>query len=137
MRNVRTGKGASLLINNITVPITSLKSNLNTEYAKATDSANYVAATDTLYTAQVPGETNLKVSVEGHFDLSQTSAAIFSLIQTGAVVSATVYDFPSSVFASGNFNVGNGSTTLTVPGSTMYTFSCDLISNGPYTLGGG
>lgn len=142
MRNIRTGKGASLAIGGNTlpganiVPITSIKSNVNIEYAKATDSGSYVASSDTLYSIQEPGETAMKATIEGNFDLNQTSSAIFALITGGALVAATIYDATGSIFASGMWNISNGSTTLTVPGASMYSFSCDLMSYGVYTLGG-
>ena len=142
--NVRTGKGASLTINGNVVNVTSLKSNIKTEWAKSTDSAAYDATDDLLFTTQVPGETNLEVDVEGNFDLNSTSANVIALIRNGGVldnggapVPAVVKSSASTTFCTGNFNVESGSVNLMVPGAQMYTFSCKLMSNGPYTLGGG
>jgi hypothetical protein len=135
--NRRTGKGAYLLLGGNRVEVTSLKSNVATEWARSTDSSDYDAADDILFGSQQPGETRLEVDVEGNFDLNSTSANVIGLIRKGALVPASIYSTPSTPFASGNFNVENGSVSLTVPGATMYTFTCKLTSNGPFTLGGG
>ena len=142
--NRRTGKGAYLTINGNRVEVTSLKSNINTEWAKSTDSSDYDATDDILFSSQQPGETHLEIDVEGNFDLTTTSPNVIALIRNGGVagqggapVPVVVYSSPTTKFVSGNFNVESGSVNLTVPGATMYTFSCKLMSNGPYTLGGG
>ncbi|MDR3632623.1 MAG: hypothetical protein P4L84_02235 [Isosphaeraceae bacterium] len=133
----RTGKGAYLTLNGNRVEVTSLKSNVTTEWAKSTDSSDYDATDDILFSSQQPGETHLEIDVEGNFDLATTSANVISLIRKGGLVPAVIYSSSTTTFATGNFNVESGSVNLTVPGATMYTFSCKLNSNGPYTLGGG
>lgn len=133
--NAVTGKGASLTLDGNVVAVTSIKPKTNAEWADATDSSFFVAATNTLYKGQKKGAVQLELAIEGNFDPTTTNAEIFTQIITGqGTHTAVVNSAASTKYADGTFDIIEGDANLSVPGATMASFTCTIRSNGLFTL---
>lgn len=132
----RTGKAGALYIQTTAIPITKVSTKFNVAFADSTDSAGYVPTTATLYKSQLPGDSQLELSIEGFWDSTETPTYI-----TGLMKNPSAGPFPmivnidsTIVLCSGNFDLTDVSIDETINDANMITFSATAKSNGPFTL---
>lgn len=134
LTNSATGRKGKLVVAGNTIAITKWSGKLVTEYADGTDSANYDAVTGNTWASQQPGVTHTEGTIEGNYDLSNTSTNITSKIKTPGPYAATFGLTDSVNWGSGNIDLTDVEVSVEIPGSTMITFSANWKSSGVFTL---
>jgi hypothetical protein len=129
-----TGKAGSMTWNSTALTMTEANHKVSKTMADSTDSSNYQSATNQLYKSQIPGDLQLTLAVKGWYDSAQTPTTVIAAMQSDAMVVVTTNANASIQIASGNFDVSDWESTVTIPGGTMVDFSCTLMSNGPFVL---
>ncbi len=129
-----TGKAGTMTWNSATLAITEANHKIAKSMADATDSDGYDSGTGQLYKSQYPGDVQLTLSIKGNFDSSTVPTTIYAAMFADAVVAVVTKINSTTTVVTGNFDVSDWESTITVPGGTMVDFSCTLVSNGLYTL---
>jgi hypothetical protein len=130
-----TGRGGSAKVNGVTIGITRWTGRLRKEFADATDSNNYDAATGQTWTSQAPGVLGMDGTVEGNYDLAGTTDANFTQkFKTDGPYATVLNLSPTVSHSSFNADFSDVEYSVSVPGSTMVTFTANFKSNGIITL---
>lgn len=133
-----TGKAGSITVGGTVIPITKCNSKQTIAFADATDSGNYDSGSGNLYKSQLSGDVQIEMTIEGNYDTATTSANIIGKMKapsSGPYAAVFKLNGSTTLF-SGNVDLTDMETSLTVPGAEMVTFTCTAKSNGSYTLTG-
>ena len=125
-----TGKAGNMTWNGTAIPITSAKPKVAKAMADSTDSSNYDAGTQQLYKAQLPGDWQMTLAVEGFFDRTITPTTVLAALVSNATVEAVVKIDGSTTFVDCFFDVSDFDMDITVPGAVMVGYTCTMMSNG-------
>src|SRR4051794_5909943 len=125
-----TGKAGKVTVAGATLTFTKWTAKPKKEYAKSTDSSNYVPGTKQLWTSQLAGEQNLEATVEGNWSRANTPTNLISKLQSDDPVAAVLMIDQSTTFCSGNFDLTDLEVGVEVEGAKVVEFSCTLLSNG-------
>ena len=134
-----TGKAGSMTLGNTVVPITKADPKTMFEFADATDSGNFAPAAGshgTLYKSQRAGDTQVEISIEGYYDKATTPSVVLAkLLDPDAGPWPMTVNFDqTTVYFTGNVDIYNVDTSMTIPGANMISFTATAKSNGAYSL---
>ena len=127
-----TGKASSMTWNTHTIAITKAAPKGTKSMADSTDSSNYDSVTGQLFKAQLPGDVQITLDVEGFFDRTTTPTNLLAAFFSDTLVAATVALDGSTTLISGNFDLSDFSLDITVPGAVVVSYTATLMSNGKY-----
>lgn len=123
-----TGRQGQATVAGNIVPITKWTSKITRQYADSTDSATYDVPTGQTWETQAPGTVVAEGSLEGNFDLATTSADIISLFKTDGPFLVLLALTRATNFMQAYFNFMDCEVTISIPGATMCTWSCNYKS---------
>ena len=129
-----TGRQGQASIAGNIVPITKWTAKITRQYADSTDSSTYNPATGQVWETQAPGTVVAEGTLEGNYDLATTDADITQLFAADGPYTTEFWLNRATPFMSGPFNFMNMEVTVSVPGATMCTFTCDFKSSGIPTI---
>lgn len=129
----KTGRAGYVTVNSVVIPITKWNVKGTKALADSTDSSNWDTVSNELYQAQLPGVLALEGTIEGYWDSATTGTGIIAKLKADATLPITLqYDRSTNAF-SGNFDLADVDVSVTVPGSTMISFTANFKSNGVFT----
>lgn len=130
-----TGRFGTASVSNTPVGITGWTARLHKDLADATDSNNYDASTNQTFQSQAYGVIGIDGSLTGNVDLGGSTDSLFiQKFLTDGPYPLTLSFTRSVVFASMNADFSDVDFSLSVPGSTMVTFTANFKSNQKPTL---
>ena len=134
-----TGVAGNLTLNGSLLPITKADPKTMFEFADSTDSGNFVPSAGsqgTLFKGQKAGDTQMEIAIEGYYDSATTpSNLLTSLMDPNSGPWPMVVKLNGTiVYVTGNFDIYNVDTSMTIPGAVMVSFSATAKSNGQYFL---
>jgi hypothetical protein len=131
----QTGRFGYGTISGVAIGITSWTGTLNKPLADATDSNNYDAATQQTYQSQAYGVIGIDGSLEGNYDLGGSTDAQFTQkFKTDGPYPVVLGFTRTSLFMAANVDFSDIQYKVSVPGSTMISFTANFKSNGIPTL---
>ena len=127
----KTGRFGRATVLGVEIGITKWTTKMRKEFADATDSNNYDSGTTQTWTSQDPGVVGCDATVEGYFDFAGTTDTNFiQKFKSDGPYAMILYQDRTTVHASWNWDFSDVETTVSVPGSTMITFTANAKSNG-------
>jgi hypothetical protein len=125
-----TGRQGQATIAGNIVPITKWTAKITRAYADSTDSATYDPGTGQTWETQAPGTVVADGTMEGNFDLATTSADIIQLFKSDGPFTVLLALTRAQNFMSGSATFQDCEVTISIPGATMCTWSCNWKSYG-------
>ena len=126
-----TGRRGRATIQGVECGITKWTGKMRKEFADATDSNNYDTLTTQTWTSQDPGVVGCDATVEGYYDFSGvTDTNFIQTFKTDGPYAMVLYYNRSVVYASWLWDFSDVEISVSVPGSTMITFTANAKSNG-------
>lgn len=130
-----TGRFGYGSVSGVPIGITGWTGTLNKPLADATDSNNYDATTQQTYQSQAYGVIGIDGTLEGNYDLAGTTDAQFTQkFKTDGPYPIVLGITRTQTWASMNADFSDIQFRVSVPGSTMVTFTANFKSNGIPTL---
>lgn len=125
------GNGSYIVFNGTAIPITSYTVTSDRTMTDKTNSTHYNPSTGMFCPAQVPVSVVTKVQVEGRFRINVVPNALISLLYQDVEDVYVLLGLDSgNQFGEGRFDITDFRTT--VPINDVVTYSCALLSNGPF-----
>lgn|SRR5574343_272562 len=126
------GKSMFLTIGGTDVKLTKATPKVGTKFGDSTDSSNYDAATDLIYSSQIQVSASVEFAVEGNFRVSVTPSAVIAKMFTAGGPYAVTFGPKTGLSQfSGNYDISDYSQDT--PHDDIVKFSCTLKSNGKVT----
>jgi hypothetical protein len=134
-----TGKGGSVTLNDVSIPVTKWTCKFSQELADSTDSSTYNSTTGKLWKKQDEGDTAAEGTIEGHFDLNTTQADVIALLATssGPYPLTLVLNPTTNLITESLVSLSDADVTLQVPGATEVDFTANWKSYGEPVIGNG
>lgn len=129
-----TGRQGTATVGNNVIPITKWTAKITRAYADSTDSSTYDSTTGQVWESQAPGTVVAEGTLEGNFDLATTSQDVIQLFKADGPYTVLFALTRSVNFMTGSFNFMDCEVTITIPGATMCTWSCNFKSTSIITL---
>lgn len=134
MATTLTGNAGQMSLGGSPLTITKWSGTLKAELADSTDSSSFNATLGYTFKTQKPGVRSMEGSVEGNFDLDQTSASIAQKLFDGGPLPAVFKFTNTTTFASCDVDLSDVEISVQVPGANMVTYSAKYQSNGTVTI---
>ena len=129
-----TGRQGQATVQGNIIPITKWTAKITRQYADSTDSSTFDVPTGQTWESQAPGTVVAEGSMEGNFDLATTSADVIALFKADGPYTVLFALTRAVNFMTGLFNFMDCDVTISIPGATMCTFSCNYKSTNIITL---
>lgn len=130
-----TGRFGTGSVNGTAIGITRWTARLHKDLADATDSNNYDATTQQTYQSQAYGVIGIDGTLEGNYDLGGSTDSNFTQkFKTDGPYPVVLGITRTTTFASFSADFSDVEFSVSVPGSTMVTFTANFKSNGVPTL---
>lgn len=127
-----TGRFGRATILGVECGITKWTGKMRKEFADATDSNNYDAATAQTWTSQDPGVVGADGSVEGNYDFSGVTDTNFvQKFKSDGPYAMSLFLTRTVLWASWLWDFSDVEISVSVPGATMIAFTANCKSNGP------
>lgn len=126
-----TGRFGRAQVNAVEIGITKWTMKARKEFADATDSNNFDATTGQLWTSQDPGAVGFDGSVEGNYDAAGTTDTNFiQKFKSDGPFPVSLFYTRTVLAMTANCDFSDVDVTVSVPGSTMVTFTANFKTNG-------
>lgn len=130
----KTGRSGNVTVGGNVLNITGWTAKPRKEFADSTDSGDYDATTGQTWTSQAPGVTGLDGTIKGNWDFGgSTDTNLIQIFKSDGPYAVVLKLTASVSFASFNADITDVDVEVSVPGSTMISFTANFKSNGIIT----